>query len=41
MIKDEENMKMFIKFLVYTLKTFDGQKNSAENIINLMNIQKQ
>lgn len=28
-IRNEENMKMFIRFLVYSLKTVDGNTNSA------------
>jgi hypothetical protein len=32
-IKSEENMQKFIKFLVYTLRTVDGLKGSAEKVI--------
>jgi len=31
-IRNEEHMKLFIRFLVYSLKTVDGNKNSAEGI---------
>jgi hypothetical protein len=31
-IRNQEHMKMFIRFLVYHLKTVDGNRNSAEGI---------
>ena len=34
-IKDDLQMKMFIKFLVYSINTLDGNKNSALNLLKL------
>ena len=38
-IKSEEHMKMFIKFLVYTLRTIDGCRGSAERVISALHKQ--
>jgi hypothetical protein len=35
-IEDEKNMKILIKFLVYSLQTLDGKKNSAIPILNFL-----
>ena len=35
-IRKEEDMEKFIKFLIYNLKTLDGSKNSALKIIQKM-----
>ena len=39
-IKNEKHMKMLIEFLVHTLKTMDGSKDSALPMLNLMMEQK-
>lgn len=33
-IKDEEQMMIFIKYLIFKLKTIDGQRNSAVPHLN-------
>ena len=38
-IRDEDDMKNVINFLIYKLKTVDGTKNSGKNILNIMNNQ--
>lgn len=30
-------MEYIIKFLIYSMKTVDGKKNSGANLLNLMN----
>ena len=36
-IKDESDMDKVLKFLVYKLKTQDGVRNSAAEMINVLN----
>jgi len=36
-IKNEQHMKLLIKFLVYKMKTIDGNKNTALSLLNHMN----
>ena len=38
MIKDEYEMKMFLRFLIYSLRTVDGYKNSANELLKVMNL---
>jgi hypothetical protein len=33
-IKSETLMRMFIKILVYSIRTIDGSRNSAVNLLN-------
>ena len=35
-IKDPYQMKMFLKFLIYSMKTINGTKNSAVPVINAL-----
>ena len=35
-IKCEKDMRMFIKFLVYQLRTINGRKGSADKILQIM-----
>jgi len=39
-IKNEDDMNILLKFLIYTLKTADGNRNSAPPIIEALNCQK-
>ena len=32
-IKDEKQMAVFLKFLIYTLKTLDGRRGSANKLL--------
>lgn len=38
-IKDDASMELFLKFLIYQLKTMDGSRGSATQLLNLMNKQ--
>jgi hypothetical protein len=38
-IKDEADMDMLLKFLIYKLKTQDGVRNSAKDMITMLNEQ--
>lgn len=33
-IRDEANMKMLLKYLIYKIKTIDGQKGTAQQLLN-------
>ena len=35
-ITDEKDMKIFIKFLIFSLKTIDGKRGSAQKIVELL-----
>ena len=35
-IKDEKQMSTFVKFLIYSLQTLDGQKESAKPLLDQM-----
>jgi hypothetical protein len=36
-IRNEDHMNKLLKFLIYSLRTLDGSRNSASNVLNLMN----
>jgi len=36
-IRDEKQMEIFLKFLIYSLRTVDGVKNSADVILDYLN----
>ena len=36
-IRDHSHMNKFLKFLIFALKTFDGEKNSAVKLIDTLN----
>jgi hypothetical protein len=36
-IRNEDQMNKLLKFLIYSLRTLDGSRNSASNVLNLMN----
>lgn len=38
-IKDEQQMDCFLKYLVHNLRTLDGNRNSANKVLKLMNEQ--
>ena len=35
-IKNQDHMDLFIKFLMYELKSLDGKRNSAANLLELI-----
>ena len=39
-IKDEKQLSIFLKFLIYSLKTTDGIKNTASNLLHKMTTKK-
>jgi superfamily I DNA and RNA helicase len=36
-IKDEKQMRIFVRFLIYSLKTLDGVKGSADKLLYQLN----
>lgn len=38
-ISDEQQMNYFLKFMIYSLYTIDGRRNSAKRIIDALNKQ--
>ena len=40
-IKDEYEMKLFLRYLIYSLRTLDGYKNSANNLLKAMDLEEE
>ena len=38
-IKDEKDMDMILKFLIYSLRTIDGRRGTADSILNKLQIE--
>lgn len=38
-VRSEKHMKQILKFLIYSLRTMDGRRGTADKMLNLMNQQ--